>query len=119
MRLLLDAMCPPAIAAQLRRRGHDVDAVAARGELRALPDDELFDVAQTERRAVVTDNQVDFLMLAQGREAPGDAHHGLILLDPVRHPRGDLQTVARVVEALEALLAEHRDDSATSLRLWL
>jgi hypothetical protein len=119
VRLLLDAMCPPAIAAQLRRRGHDVDAVAARGELRSLPDDEVFALAQIERRAMVTDNVIDYLLLAQGRDTPGEAHHGVILVDPKRHPRGDLHTVGRLVTALDELLARHRSDEATSLRYWL
>ena len=47
-RLLLDEMFSPAIAAALRDLGQDVIAVAERGELRAMSDD---DVLYTSSRA--------------------------------------------------------------------
>ena len=43
-----------------RARGHDVVAVTARPEMRALPDDSVFATAQQERRSVVTENIGDF-----------------------------------------------------------
>ncbi len=42
MKLLLDEMWSPAIAAALRERGHDVVAVAERSDLRGKPDDVIF-----------------------------------------------------------------------------
>ena len=54
MRLLLDEMWPPFAADALRRRGHDVVAVAARGELRAKFDDVVWAAALREGRAIVT-----------------------------------------------------------------
>ncbi len=56
-------MLPAVIAQQLRNRGHDVVAVAELLELRGLPDDELFDHAQRDGRAIVTYNRDDFLTL--------------------------------------------------------
>jgi hypothetical protein len=41
-RLALDEMFSPAIAAELRDRGHDVIAVADRPDLRAKSDEEIF-----------------------------------------------------------------------------
>jgi predicted nuclease of predicted toxin-antitoxin system len=61
LRLLLDEMCPAAVADQLRGRGHEVSAITERPELRSLPDADLFAVAQQERRAVVTENIADFI----------------------------------------------------------
>jgi hypothetical protein len=45
VKLLLDEMWPPSIAVQLRRRGHDVEAVAERADLRGQADDAVFSVA--------------------------------------------------------------------------
>jgi len=49
-RLLLDEMFSPAIAAALRDLGRDVIAVAERGELRAMSDDDVFAWATSQRR---------------------------------------------------------------------
>ena len=49
-RLVLDEMFSPAIAAALRDLGQDVIAVAERGELRAMSDDDVFAWAISQRR---------------------------------------------------------------------
>lgn len=116
MRILLDEMYPPAIAEQLRARGHDVEAVTERSELRALPDEEIFAVAQDEHRAVVTENVVDFLPIADRREARGTPHHGLILVDPAKYRRGDASTIGRMVSTL---LGESTGEAPASARRWL
>ncbi len=116
MRVLLDEMYPPSIAEQLRGRGHDVEAVTGRPELRALADPEVFAVAQRERRAVLTENIADFSTIADGHDRRGDPHHGLVLVDPGRYPRGRERTVGRIVTALERLLGEHPGDEPGSLR---
>ena len=119
MRLLLDEMYPPVIAEQLRRRGHDADAVAARAELRALSDADLFACAQQERRVVVTENIDDFSAIANGHDQRGQAHHGLVLVHPRSYPRGEERTIGRMVTALDELLDEYPEGDATSLRHWL
>ncbi len=48
--LLLDEMFSPDIAEELRRRGHDVIAVAADLRLRAMTDSELFALAVEQGR---------------------------------------------------------------------
>lgn len=70
-RLLLDEMFAPAIAEQLRRRGHDVVAVAADPDLRALSDVALYEWATTHRRRVVTENVKDFRPLVAAGVGPG------------------------------------------------
>jgi hypothetical protein len=43
VKLLVDEMISAVVAAQLRTRGHDVEAVSERRDLRRLPDGELFE----------------------------------------------------------------------------
>lgn len=119
MKLLVDEMYPPVIAEQLRSRGHDVDAVTARRDLRSLSDADVFAAAQRERRAVVTENIGDFSTIADAADERGHAHHGLILVDPAKYPRGRARTIGRMVTQLDTLLNDHRGDEATSLRHWL
>jgi Domain of unknown function (DUF5615) len=59
-RLLLDEMFSPRIAEALRKRGHDVLAVAERQELRMRTDPEIAAWAVTEERWLLTENVKDF-----------------------------------------------------------
>lgn len=119
MKLVLDEMYPPAIAEQLRARKHDVDAVTARPELRALTDTDLFALAQTEQRAVVTENIADFSAIADEYDRRGQPHHGLVLAAHGSYPRGNPRTIGRMVIALERVLRELPETTPTSLRHWL
>lgn len=56
VRLLLDEMFSPRIADELRRRGHDVVAMVADPELRALSDAAVYAWAAEQDRRVVTEN---------------------------------------------------------------
>lgn len=104
MRLLLDEMWPPAVAAALRERGHEVVAVAERADLRGQPDEVVFATAQSERRAVVTENVSDFRPLAAQTVSAGRAYFGLILTSNRGYPRADHRTAMRLRSALDALL---------------
>lgn len=119
LRLLIDEMYPAAVAEQLRRRGHDAIAVTERKELRALADWAIFDAAQHDRRAVVTENVADHVPLAEDSDQRGRPHHGLVLIDPAEFPRGHPRTIGRLVKALERLMAEFPEDEPTSARRWL
>jgi len=119
LRLLIDEMYPATAAEQLRGGGHDVVAVTERKELRCLADSAIFAEAQADRRAVVTENVADFVPLAEEADQRGRAHHGLVLIDPAKFPRGQLRTVGRLVKELERLMAEFPGDDATSGRHWL
>lgn len=103
MRLLLDEMLPAVIAQQLRNRGHDVLAVDELLELRGLPDDELFEHAQCEARAVVTYNRDDFLTLDDRYHHAGGIHHGIVILNPRPFVQGS-QTIGVLVTSLDAFL---------------
>lgn len=119
MRLLLDEMYPAVLAGQLRGRGHDVAAVTERPELRSLADADVLRVCQGERRAIVTENIADFVRIADVADQGGTAHHGLVLIDPAKFPRGRLRTIGRLVTSLDHCLRERPGDRPTSLRFWL
>ena len=71
--VVLDEMFSPAIAAALRNLGHEVVAVAERGELRAMTDDEVLAWAIGRGWWLVTENVKDFrpiLLRALQSEAP-------------------------------------------------
>ena len=119
MRLLIDEMYPGAVAEQLRRRGRNVVAVTERKELRGLADSAIFAEAQADRRAVVTENVADFVPITDEADQRGRPHHGLVLIDPARFPRGNRRTVGHLVRELERLMAEFPGDEAVSARHWL
>jgi putative NADH-flavin reductase len=99
MKLLLDEMYPVELAETLRDRGHDVVAVLERTDLIDKPDDEVAACADSEQRAVVTENVHDTSQFAavQG--------FGVVLTSRRRWPRSQAGLV-RIGQALDALLAE-------------
>jgi hypothetical protein len=104
LKQLLDEMYTAVVAEQLRARDRDVIAVAERAELRGTPDEDLLDWALSEDRALVTDNQRDFIPIHRSRIASGSDHRGLILTTNRRFPRGQPATTGRLVVALEEFL---------------
>ena len=117
MKLLLDEMWPPEAAHQLRLRGRDVEAVVERPELRGKPDEVIFSAAQSEGRAVVTENVADYLPLAAARIQAGQSHFGLILTSNRRYPRHEPRTLGRLVAALDELMSGGLDEK--NLECWL
>jgi predicted nuclease of predicted toxin-antitoxin system len=63
VRLAMDEMFSPTIAASLRDQGDDVIAVAERGELRVMNDEEVFAWATSQRRWLLTENVMDFRLI--------------------------------------------------------
>ena len=104
MKLLLDEMLPYAVAEQLRSRGHDVVAVTERTDLRARSDVAIFDFAQQENRAVVTENVEDCRTLAATLARSDDGHSGWVLTSSRTFPRGHPRTIGRLVTALDRFL---------------
>jgi Domain of unknown function (DUF5615) len=86
-------MHAPAIAEELRRRGHDVLAVAAESELRAMTDDELFRLASPANppplggRRIVTENVKDFRPLLRRAEDTATPTAGVLFTSSRRFPR--------------------------------
>jgi hypothetical protein len=110
-------MWTPIIAQQLRQRGHDVESVAERADLRGQPDATIFAIAQLEGRAILTENVRDFRALAERLMRDGHAHAGLIFTSNRTLPRGDARALGRAVIALDELLSTHREQNI--LELWL
>lgn len=111
MKLLLDEMLSPAIARELRSRGHDVEAVSGRVEREAFTDREIMALARSEHRALVANNLRDFRpphneALALG----GPGHYGMIFMpgDYRRTRAGS----GRIIAAFEAKLAEYPGEGA-------
>ncbi|MBJ7608138.1 MAG: DUF5615 family PIN-like protein [Candidatus Dormibacteraeota bacterium] len=94
-------MFAPGIAEELRRRGHDVVAVAADPQLRSMTDPEVWAWAVETGRRIVTENVKDFRRLladADGRGAPG-----LLFTSSRTFPR-NRQAPGRILAALETWL---------------
>jgi len=94
--LLFDEMFSPVIADELRRRGHDVIAVAEDPSLRASSDADLFAWARERGRRIVTENVADFrpLLLADPR-LPG------VLFTSSRSAARSARAFGAMIRALE------------------
>jgi len=119
VKLRLDEMYSHVVAEQLRARGHDADAVVEHAELRGRADTDIFALAQTEQRAVVTEDIADLSVIADDYDQRGHVHYGLVFVDRGRFPRASPGTIGRMVTELERLLEEHPETTPTSLRYWL
>ncbi len=110
MKLLLDEMLSPAIARELRARGHDVEAIAGHPNREALADAEVMALARAEHRAVVTNNLRDYRPLHSDAIVPGGAgHYGMIFM-PGAYRRTKNDT-GRIIAALEAKLRNYPGDN--------
>ena len=109
IRLLLDEMHAPALAVELRRRGHDVVAVAEEPSWRAMTDEELFRLAapgQPEAlggRRIVSENVRDFRPLLRRAEEAGTPTAGVLFSSSRRFPRRR-RNPGPLIEALEMWL---------------
>ena len=121
MKLLLDEMYAPGVAALLRNWGHDAVAVKERRDLIGLSDEDLLRTATAEGRAVVTEDVYDFAALDRRISAAGQNHSGLVLALARRFPRSARNHARVLAAALAALLSEHgsRLDDANSFVWWL
>ena len=104
MRLLLDEMHAPAVAAALTEAGFDVVATAADPSLRGSSDADLLDLATAADRALVTENVGDFSVLAADRAVAGEPHTGLIFTNPARFNRAALAYPGNLITALRTFL---------------
>lgn len=117
MKLLLDEMFPPAAAEQLRERGHDVVAVIERDGLPGTEDRELFEIAQGEERALVTENVPDFIRLDRAWREAGREHYGIVFGS---RPRGTHdRIVGWLVRTLDRFMEDRPGTEAASLVTWL
>jgi predicted nuclease of predicted toxin-antitoxin system len=87
VRLLLDEMFSPAIAAELRELGHDVIAITERPDLRSKSDEEVFAWASAERRWLLTENVKDFRPIMLRSLQAGPPGCGLLFTSSRAFPR--------------------------------
>lgn len=106
-RLLLDEMISPAVARELRARGHDVEAVAERIDLVAASDDEVLRAAASAGRAVIAMNISDFAVLDRDWRSQSLTHAGIIFVPSVAFPQ-DRSLVGALVTSLDAAAAEQQ-----------
>jgi hypothetical protein len=104
VKLLLDEMLSPAIARELRSRGHDVEPVAGHPDREALSDPDVLALARAEHRALVTNNLRDFRPLHHEAITSGGAGHFGMIFMPGGYRRTRADT-GRIVAALEVILA--------------
>lgn len=112
--LLLDEMHAPIVAAELRRRGHDVISVADDPELRGMSDDELFGWAGARRRRIVTENIKDFRPMLL-HSVGADRDPTAVLFTSSRTFPRSRQNVGKLIDALDAWL---RRRGAHSFEEW-
>lgn len=119
MKLLLDEQHDPTIAEVLRSEGHDVVAVNERPGLPGTSDRDLLDVAIAERRALLTEDVRDFVVIHQQRMGAGESHHGIVLSSPHRFPRRK-EAWRILLEAIRSLLSAYSTEDALRDQLvWL
>jgi predicted nuclease of predicted toxin-antitoxin system len=87
VRLLLDEMFSPVIAAALRDLGHDVTAIAEQAALRAMTDEEVFALAAAQGQWLLTENAKDFQPILQQALQAGTPPAGLLFTSSRAFPR--------------------------------
>lgn len=118
MRLLIDHHYPLAIAHHLRQSGRDVWAAQERG-WQSLEDDELLARCWEESRALLTNNAVDFTLIARDLAGDGRSHAGLIFTSDASRPR-TRDAIGRFVADLDDLMRREPDERSMRDRvIWL
>lgn len=107
MRLLLDEMYPPALAAALTAAGMNAVTILELG-LAGTPDPDVFAYAVTDDRVLLTENVGDFVAIAAQHSTTGAHHPGLVIALSNRFSRRRAG-YGRLIAAIEA----HREDVLT------
>jgi hypothetical protein len=117
VRLLLDEMISFRVEAELRERGHDVEAIKRdRPDLESAPDHEIVRIFAAESRAIVTNNIRDFEPLHRRITASGESHAGMLFTLDATLPR-TRAAMPLWIETLAAYLAAHPAEDALRDRI--
>jgi predicted nuclease of predicted toxin-antitoxin system len=87
VRLWLDEMFSPLIAAELRGLGHDVIAVADQPDLRSKSDEEIFAWVSADKRWLLTENVKDFRPIMLRALQAGPPGCGMLFTSSRAFPR--------------------------------
>jgi predicted nuclease of predicted toxin-antitoxin system len=90
--LLLDENTSPRIVNRLWEKGIDAEHIRNRNMLQAA-DHEIWHLAASEQRTIVTINGKDFRRLAQS----SDSHHGIIVIPSGRNADGQFELIMTAV----------------------
>jgi hypothetical protein len=120
LKLLLDTMHAPVVAAALRREGHDVEAAADDRAARNFTDDELMEHAVSVQRAIVTEDVADFRQIAATWAATGRTHTGILYTPASRFARASSRYPRDLIQALATFLrAPPPATTSSSWEWWL
>lgn len=115
MKLLLDEMYPPALAASLRAAGIDSVTIIELG-MAGTSDPEVFAYAVADQRAVLTENVADFVAIAAQHSTTGAHHAGLLIALSNRFSRRPAG-YGRLVAAIKAHQSEDLTDRIAYLEV--
>lgn len=117
MKLLLDEMISPRIARELRAKDFDVQAIKSdRPDLETVADREIVRRMAAEKRAVVTNDVLDFQLIHNQVQASGEEHYGLVFTSDATMPRNKA-SIPLWVKTLKELLEENPADDALRNRV--
>ncbi len=112
MKLLLDEMISPRIARELRAKDFDIQAIKSdRPDLETVADREIVRRMAAEKRAVVTNDVLDFQLIHSQLQASGEAHYGLVFTSDATMPRNKASIPLWVNTLKELLEANPADDA--------
>jgi Domain of unknown function (DUF5615) len=112
---MLDAhVSGPRVGRSLAEMGHDVRAVDQEKELERLPDEQLFELAVSDGRILVTHNVGDFLRILIERPLE-KSHAGLVLI-----PRSiKLDDFGAIISGIREMVSEHSQEEWVDRVEWM
>lgn len=117
MKLLLDEMISPRIARELRGEGFDVQAIKSdRPDLETVADREIVRRIAAEKRAMVTNDVLDFQLIHNQLMAAGEEHYGILFTSDATMPRNKA-SIPLWVRTLKKLLEAGSTDDALRNRV--
>jgi predicted nuclease of predicted toxin-antitoxin system len=117
LKLLLDEMISPRIARELRGLGFDVQAIKSdRPDLKAVADREIVRRLAAEKRAVVTNDVLDFGLIHSQMSGAGEEHFGMLFTNDATMPRNKA-SIPLWVKTLKAILEASPADDALRNRV--
>lgn len=117
MKLLLDEMISPRVARELRDQGVDAQAIKSdRPDLETIADREIVRRMAAEKRAVVTNDVLDFQPIHNLTLTAGEEHYGMVFTSDATMPRNKA-SIPLWVKTLKELATANPADAALRNRV--